>query len=382
MLQPYQIDAWWQDATEPENDDLEGRRIMKGTQPGERFRNVYPLKVNETVYEGLRRDDANRRAMIFTRSGFSGIQRYGSVLWSGDVGNDWQTLRYQIAAGLNFVSTGLPWWTYDAGGFFRPGDQYTNADYIERLIRWVQTSTFLPLMRVHGYMSNTEPWNYGEEAQRIITESIRWRYRLMPYIYSEASRVSMEGYTLMRPLVFDFPTDEVALQQSNEYMFGSAILVNPVTDKGVSTWRTYLPKHDTGWYDFWTGEHFEGGQWVDVPVDINNIPVFIKGGSILPMGFDKQHVAEKHNLEPIILRIYPGTDATFTLYEDEGDNYNYEKGAYSQISFRWDDAKQQLTAEKRYGSFEGMEEERLFVVKVGDKEISMYYKGEAMSITF
>ncbi|MBR6538938.1 MAG: DUF5110 domain-containing protein, partial [Bacteroides sp.] len=349
LLQPYQIDAWWQDATEPENDDLEGRRIMKGTQPGERFRNVYPLKVNETVYEGLRRDDANRRAMIFTRSGFSGIQRYGSVLWSGDVGNDWQTLRYQIAAGLNFVSTGLPWWTYDAGGFFRPGDQYTNADYIERLIRWVQTSTFLPLMRVHGYMSNTEPWNYGEEAQRIITESIRWRYRLMPYIYSEASRVSMEGYTLMRPLVFDFPTDEVALQQLNEYMFGSAILVNPVTDKGVSTWRTYLPKHDTGWYDFWTGEHFEGGQWVDVPVDINNIPVFIKGGSILPMGFDKQHVAEKHNLEPIILRIYPGADATFTLYEDEGDNYNYEKGAYSQISFRWDDAKQQLTAEKRNG---------------------------------
>lgn len=382
LLQPYQIDAWWQDATEPENDDLEGRRIIKGTQPGERFRNVYPLKVSETVYEGLRKDDPNRRGMIFTRSGFSGIQRYGSVLWSGDVGNDWKTLRYQIAAGLNFVATGLPWWTYDAGGFFRPGDQYTNADYIERLIRWVQTSTFLPLMRVHGYMSNTEPWNYGEDAERIIADYIKLRYRLFPYIYSEAARVSMQGYTLMRPLVFDFPTDEVALAQQNEYMFGASILVNPVTEKGVSNWNTYLPKHDAGWYDYWTGEKYSGNQWVDVAVDIEKIPVFVKGGSILPIGLDKQSVTEKKNNEPITLQIYPGADATFTLYEDEGDNYNYESGAYSQITFSWDDQNKQLTARKREGSFDGMEEERIFIVKVGDKETAMYYKGEAMSISF
>lgn len=382
LLKPYQIDAWWQDATEPENDDLLNRRIMKGTQPGERFRNVYPIKVSETVYEGLRKDDPNRRGMIFTRSGFSGIQRYGSVLWSGDVGNDWQTLRYQIAAGLNFVATGLPWWTYDAGGFFRPGDQYTNADYIERMIRWIQTSTFLPLMRVHGYMSNTEPWNYGEEAQRIITEAIRLRYRLLPYIYSEAAKVSFDGYTLMRPFVFDFPTDVVALEQQNEYMFGASLLINPVTEKGVTSWSTYLPKHDAGWYDFWTGEKYSGNQWVDVAVDIEKIPVFVKGGSILPIGLDKQSVAEKKNNEPITLNIYPGADATFTLYEDEGDNYNYESGAYSQITFSWDDQNKQLTAQKREGSFDGMEEERIFVVKVGDKETAMYYKGEAMSITF
>ncbi len=148
LLKPYQIDAWWQDATEPENDDLEGRRILKGSQPGEKYRNVYSLKVSETVYEGLRADDPSRRAMIFTRSGFSGIQRYGSVLWSGDVGNDWKTLRYQISAGLGLVSTGLPWWTYDAGGFFRPQNQYDDEDYIERMLRWVQTATFLPLMRI------------------------------------------------------------------------------------------------------------------------------------------------------------------------------------------------------------------------------------------
>ena len=185
LLKPYGIDAWWQDATEPENDDLEGRRIMKGSQPGERYRNVYPLKVTETIHAGLSKDDPDRRPMIFTRSGFSGAQRYGAVLWSGDVGNDWQTLRYQVAAGLGFVSAGLPWWTYDAGGFFRPGDQYTNKDYIERMIRWIQVGTFLPLMRVHGYMSNTEPWEYGPEAQRLIKNQINLRYKLFPYIYSD-----------------------------------------------------------------------------------------------------------------------------------------------------------------------------------------------------
>ncbi|MBR4048022.1 MAG: DUF5110 domain-containing protein [Bacteroides sp.] len=382
LLKPYQIDAWWQDATEPENDDLEGRRIMKGTQPGERFRNVYPLKVNQTVYEGLRKDDAGRRAMIFTRSGFPGIQRYGSVLWSGDVGNDWKTLRYQIASGLNFVATGLPWWTYDAGGFFRPGDQYTNDDYIERMIRWIQTSTFLPLMRVHGYMSNTEPWRYGKDTQRIITDYIHLRYRLFPYIYSEAARVSLDGYTFMRPLVFDFPTDKPALEQLTEYMFGASLLINPVTEKGVNVWKTYLPEHEAGWYDLWTGHKYNGGQTVDVPVNIEKIPVFVKAGTILPMGQDKQSVAEKIKNEPINLTIYPGADATFTLYEDEGNNYNYEQGAYSQITFRWNDKKRQLTVEGRQGSFEGMEQERIFVASMGSKEITLNYTGKKMSVSF
>lgn len=382
LLKPYQIDAWWQDATEPENDDLEGRRIMKGTQPGERFRNVYPLKVNQTVYEGLRKDDASRRAMIFTRSGFPGIQRYGSVLWSGDVGNDWQTFRYQISSGLNFVATGLPWWTYDAGGFFRPGDQYTNADYIERMIRWIQTSTFLPLMRVHGYMSNTEPWRYGKDAQRIITDYIHLRYRLFPYIYSEAARVSLDGYTFMRPLVFDFPTDKQALEQLTEYMFGASLLINPVTEKGVNVWKTYLPEYEAGWYDLWTGHKYNGGQTVDVPVNIEKIPVFVKAGTILPMGQDKQSVAEKVKNEPINLTIYPGADATFTLYEDEGNNYNYEQGAYSQITFRWNDKKRQLTVEGRQGSFEGMEQERIFVASMGNKEITLNYTGKKMNVSF
>lgn len=381
LLQPYRIDAWWQDATEPENDDLEGRRIMKGSQPGERFRNVYPLKVSEVVYNGLRKDDAERRAMIFTRSGFSGIQRYGSVLWSGDVGNDWKTLRYQIAAGLNFVATGLPWWTYDAGGFFRPGDQYTNKDYIERMIRWIQTSTFLPMMRVHGYMSNTEPWRYGEEAQRIITDYIRLRYRLLPYIYSEAAKVTWEGSTLMRPLVFDFPNDKGALEQLGEYMFGSSILVNPVTEKGVDNWRTYLPEHQEGWYDFWTGEKYEGKQWTNISVDMEKMPIFVKAGSIIPMGVDKQYVSDQKG-EPITLNIYPGKDASFLLYEDEGNNYNYESGAYCTIGFEWNDDKRELTINKCSGSFEGMHEERVFIVKMAGKERVLNYKGKKMKCKF
>lgn len=381
LLKPYRIDAWWQDATEPENDDLEGRRIMKDTQPGERFRNVYPLKVSEKVYDGLRKDDPERRNMIFTRSAFSGIQRYGSVMWSGDVGNDWKTLRYQISSGLNFVATGIPWWTYDAGGFFRPGDQHTNADYIERMIRWIQAGTFLPLMRVHGYMSDTEPWRYGIDAQRIITDYIRLRYRLLPYIYSETAKVSMEGSTLMRPLVFDFPTDVTALEQLNEYMFGSSLLVNPVTDKGVNSWKTYLPEYAPGWYDFWTREKYTGKQWMDVPVDIEKTPVFVKAGTILPMGEVKQYVAEKKDA-PITFTVYPGADASFCLYEDEGNNYNYESGAYSIIDFNWDDNKKRLTIGNREGVFDGMVNERQFVIKLGDKEKSVVYNGKKTSINF
>ena len=380
-LLPLGIDAWWQDATEPENDDLEGRRIMKGAEPGERYRNIYPNMVNKTVYEGLREDDPDRRAMIFTRSDFSGIQKYGAVLWSGDVGNDWQTLRYQIAAGLNFVSTGLPWWTYDAGGFFRPRDQYTNPEYIERLIRWVQAGTFLPLMRVHGYMSNTEPWNYGEEAQRIITDYIRLRYRLMPYIYSEAAKVTFEGSTIMRPFVFDFPGDEEALRQDGSYMFGKSILVSPVTEGGVSEWRVYLPENKAGWFDMWTGGYEAGGQYVSAAADIEKIPVYIKGGSIVPTGPDRQHVADMAD-GPVVMNIYPGADAAFTLYEDEGTNYNYENGAYSTIDFSWDDTSRRLTVGKRKGSFEGMEKTRTFTVNLMGEVRTLNYNGKEITVDF
>lgn len=275
-LLPLGIDAWWQDATEPENDDLVGRRVNRGRWSGEQVRNVYPLLVNKTVYEGL--VQAGRKPMILTRSGFAGIQRYGSALWSGDVGNDWETLRRQITGGLGLQAAGIPWWTYDAGGFFRPGDQYTNQDYIERMLRWIETSVYLPLMRVHGYMSNTEPWNYGPEAQTVIADCLKERERLRPYLEQCAERVSKEGYTIMRPLVFDFADDEEALRQKYEYMFGPALLISPVTEPGVTEWRTYLPKNKGGWTDCHTGRHYEGGQYVTTPVTKAYIPVFQRAG--------------------------------------------------------------------------------------------------------
>ena len=272
-LVPLGIDAWWQDATEPENDDLAGRRVNNGKWAGEQVRNIYPLLVNKTVYEGLIASGCTE-PFILTRCGFPGIQRYGSALWSGDVGNDWETLRRQITAGLGVQAAGVPWWTYDAGGFFRPGDQYTNQDYIERMLRWIELSVYLPLMRVHGYMSNTEPWNYGEEAKGIIKECLLERERLRPYLEECARRVSTEGYTLMRPLVFDFADDPVALQQKYEYMFGPRLLINPVTEAGVTTWKTYLPKTKGLWKDRHTGKTYKGGQYVITPVDKSYIPVF------------------------------------------------------------------------------------------------------------
>ena len=306
-LLPLGIDAWWQDATEPENDDLAGRRVNRGRWSGEAVRNVYPLLVNKTVYEGLKA--AGREPMILTRSGFPGIQRYGAALWSGDVGNDWETLRRQITAGLGVQAAGVPWWTYDAGGFFRPQDQYTDEAYIERMLRWIETAVYLPLMRVHGYMSNTEPWNYGAEAQRVIAACLKERERLRPYIERCARRVSEEGYTLMRPLVFDFADDEEALRQKYEYMFGPALLISPVTEPGVKEWRTYLPKSEGGWRDYRTGTHYDGGQTVTTRVDRSFIPVFVRESKAEELPYDVYRTLRTGKIEnPMLWADVPDPD--------------------------------------------------------------------------
>lgn len=353
LLKPYGIDAWWQDATEPENDDLQGRRINGGKLPGEVYRNAFPLFVNRTVYEGLRKDAPHKRAMILTRSGFPGMQRYAAATWSGDVGHDWETLRRQITGGLGQMVTGLPWWTFDAGGFFRPGNQYENEEYKEMLLRWLQVGTFLPLMRVHGYMSNTEPWRYGNEVDSVARKFIGMRYELMPYIYSVSASVSRDGYTMMRPLVMDFTTDENALQQKYEYMFGPSLLVSPIVEGGVKEWSTYLPE-GCGWYDFRNGKRYDGGTIALTKETIATIPVFAKAGSIIPMKQAGQFAADNAD-SPIDLHVYPGADCTFTLYEDEGDNYNYEKGAFSTIPIIWEDSTRRLTIGKRKGEFDGMQ---------------------------
>ncbi len=274
LLKPYDIDVWWFDATEPENDDLRGRFVANRQIPGEIYRNVYPLKVIHTMYNGLTADDHPRTPAILTRSAFSGMQRYGVVVWSGDVGNDMDCLRRQIAGGLNYSACGMPWWTYDAGGFFRPGNQYTDADYQERMIRWIQTAVFMPIMRVHGYMSRTEPWNYLPDTETRFINCINERTAMHDYVADIARRVSHEGYTPMRPLIFDFPTDTEALRQDTEYMFGPTYLVCPITEEHVTQWRVYLPANPKGWRDHYTGITYQGGQYITVPVTLDHIPVF------------------------------------------------------------------------------------------------------------
>ncbi|MDR1757878.1 MAG: glycoside hydrolase family 31 protein [Bacteroidales bacterium] len=354
LLKPFHIDAWWQDATEPENDDLAGRMINDSSTCGEVYRNVYPLFVNRTVYENARKDEPDKRVMILTRSGFSGMQRYAAAVWSGDVGNDWETLRRQISGGLGYMASGMPWWTFDAGGFFRPGDsQYTDPSYHERFLRWFQTATFSPLQRVHGYGTRTEFWNFGKDVERIAKLYLDCRYRMLPYTYSLAAAITFQGYTLMRPLVFDFPNDKQALEQRHEFTFGTSLLVAPVTEPAVTTVAVYLPRHEPGWVDFWTGEHHRGGQTVPVSLTIEKIPLFVKSGTILPLGPVQNYTSEKPDA-PWEIRIYPGADATFTIYEDNGENYRYEQGEKATFTLTWNDKNKTLTITERQGSFPQM----------------------------
>jgi alpha-D-xyloside xylohydrolase len=354
------IDAWWQDATEPENDDLDGRMTHAG--PGNRVQNVYPLLVTKTVYEGLRKDVPEKRVCVLTRSAYLGQQRYAAATWSGDIGNDWETFRRQIPAGLNFVLTGQPYWTTDCGGFFRPAPgRFEDEGYRERLVRWFQYATFCPLQRIHGYQTNTEPWRYGEKVEGIIKKYLELRYRLLPYIYSTAWEVTSKGGTMMRPLVMDFGGDEKALEEKYEFMFGRGILVSPVVEEGARGWNVYLPKNVGGWIDFWTGEKFAGGQRVKCAAELERIPLFMRAGAIVPMGPVQQFTTEKKD-GVIELRVYPGADGRFVIYEDEGVNYNYEKGMFVEIPVEWKDSTRTLTIGERRGEFEGMVRRRVFKV--------------------
>jgi alpha-D-xyloside xylohydrolase len=277
--------------------------------------------------------------------------------WSGDVLSDFESFKRQIPAGLNFELSGMPYWTTDVGGFFigNPND----PAYRELFVRWFQYGTFCPIFRVHGTRTTNENelWSYGPEAQAILANFDRLRYRLMPYIYSVAWKTTSESYTPMRPLAMDFRSDPRALNIGDQFMFGPALLVNPVTEPGATTRHLYLPK--TKWYDFWNGNAVEGGKAIDSPAPLDRLPVYVRAGSIIPMGPDVEYAAEKP-ANPIELRIYRGADGDFTLYEDENDNYNYEKGADATIPIHWDDAKQDLTIGERQGSFPGMLETRTF----------------------
>src|SRR5579864_3239681 len=356
------IDGWWMDASEPEFDVLKGKQTFLGS--GESVRNAYPLYVTKAIYDGQRATTNRKRVVILTRSAFAGQQRNAAASWSGDITANWTTLRRQISAGLSFSMSGLPYWTTDVGGFFRPDDQYTTDSYHELLIRWFEYGTFCPIFRVHGYKSNAELWNYGPQVEHVLTQYDELRYRLLPYIYSAAWGVTRYGETLVRALPLEFFSDPRAQAVSDQFMFGPALLINPVTAEGATHRSIYLPAgHD--WVDFWTGKRISGGQTIEAEAPLDRMPMYAKTGSVIPFGPIAETASAK--ADPIDLRVYAGADGDFTLYEDEGDNYDYEHEEYSVIPIHWDDRAETLRVGDRRGSFPGMLEHRTFrVVRVAE----------------
>ena len=385
------IDAWWTDSTEPDHLDVQERDFDIPTAMGT-YRsvvNAFPLMSNKGVYEHQRAVTSDKRVYLLTRCAFAGQQRYAANTWSGDVVCNWETFRKQIPTGLNFSLSGIPYWNTDIGGFFNwpyhGGAE--NKAYHELYTRWFQYGTFLPMQRSHGSGVKKEIYNLGKKGDWVYDSEekyINLRYALLPYLYSTGWQVTDNAGSFLRALFMDFNEDQKVHTISNQYMFGKAFLVTPVTknmyvfsDKEqwkdpyedfskTGTQDVYLPK-GTKWFDFWTGEALNGGQMVTKEVPIDIIPLYVRAGSIVPFGPKVQYSTEKkwNNLE---IRIYPGADGEFVLYEDENDNYNYEKGAYSTIKFTWDDANRTLNIADREGTFPGMLKSRKFNIVVVDKE--------------
>jgi alpha-D-xyloside xylohydrolase len=342
-----------------ETNILVNHQVGVGNGNGARYANEFPLLTTTAVYEGQRAASDQKRVFILSRSGFAGIQRNSATVWSGDVHSNWETFRRQIPAGLNYSVSGNPYWTTDIGGFVdgNPDD----PAYQELYVRWFQFGVFCPIFRAHGTRTTNqnEIWSYGPETQKILAAYDELRYRLMPYIYSLAWKTTSEGYTIMRPLVMDFRDDARAQDIPDQYLFGPAILVNPVSEPGATSRHIYLP--NATWYDFWTGATTQGPRAIDAPSPLDRLPLFVRAGSILPLGPDLEYAAEKA-ADPTEIRVYRGANGSFILYEDENDNYNYEKGARATILFTWDDATHTLSIGDRVGTFPGMLASRTFRV--------------------
>jgi alpha-D-xyloside xylohydrolase len=361
------VDAFWMDSTEPgdlyseaHGPMLAGAKTALGN--GSQYANIYPLMTTASIYDGQRAATDQKRVFTLTRSSFLGMQRNAAAAWSGDIATNFDTLRREIPAGLNYSLTGFPYWTTDIGGFL--GGDTGNPGYRELFVRWFQYGSFCPVFRVHGTRTNNqnELWSEGPEAQSILAEYDRLRYRLLPYIYTVAARTTFEGYTPMRALAFDFRTDGAALSISDEFMLGPSLLAAPVTTAGVSSRSVYLPA-GADWYDFWTGKRLHGGQSIDRATPLATMPLYVRAGSILPLGPELQYSSEKP-ADPIELRIYAGADGSFRLYDDDGTTYDYEKGSYAWIPIHWDDASRTLAIGAREGSFAGMLAARTFRVVV------------------
>ena len=411
------VDAWWCDSSEPfcpewntaikpepDQNYMEFHSTAK-IYMDEQYTNAYPLMHAKTIYEGQREVTDQKRVVNLTRSGYTGQQKYGTILWSGDISAKWSTLQKQIAAGLNLCATGLPYWTLDIGGFFvkRGHMWFWNGDYEdgcndmgyrELYTRWYQLGTFLPIFRSHGTDTRREIWNFGKNGE-IFYETIsmytKLRYRLLPYIYSLAAKVTHEDYTIMRLLAFDFIKDLNVYDIKDQYMFGEALMICPVTkpmyygpnsrvlDNIKKVRSVYLPKGNV-WYDFWTNESYEGGQEIVAKATIDCLPIYVKAGSIIPT-VETSLSTKDSSEDNIEVMIYPGADGEFILYQDEQDNYNYEKGKYSKIKFVWNNQDNMLIINERLGDYRGMPESIRFVISViGEAKKTVDYKGGKMKL--
>lgn len=370
------IDAWWMDASEPDilsNVNPEKRKLqMTPTALGSaaEFLNAYPLQNARGIYEGQRATDPDKRVFLLTRSGFAGSQRYAAAIWSGDIGSTWVDMKAQIVAGVNFSMSGLPYWTMDIGGFvvpekFEKPNNENLEEWRELMTRWSQFGAFVPLFRSHGQFPYREVFNTAPEdhpAYKSFLYYDKLRYQLLPYIYSLAGAAYHDDYTIMRGLAMDFPKDTAVLNIPDQYMFGPALLVNPVCGYKQTQRPLYLPDC-AGWYDLYTGKWYKGGQKMIAPAPYERMPLFVKAGSILPFGPDLQYTAEKQP-DTITLNIYTGADASFNLYEDEGTNYNYEKGAFAIIPVKYNEQTATVTIGDRKGSFNNMLKKRTFRINM------------------
>ena len=422
----YGTDAWWMDSTDPDffnprESDYE-HKVTGGTWRS--LRNAFPLETVRGVYEKQRKTSEEKRVFIMTRSAFAGQQHYGSNMWSGDVASSWDMLRKQVPAGLSFSLTGNPNFNTDIGGFFcgsyntkGSGSAPQNPQYQELYVRWMQYGLFCPVFRSHGADAPREIWQFGKKGEPVydaIEKMIRLRYRFIPYLYSTAWQVTSANESYLRPLFSDFAADRRVWNVADEFMFGHSILAAPVVEaqytqeriiredamtgwdkkevkpesenttvnwSETKTASKYLPKGAL-WYDFWTNKTYKGGQTVTLQTSLDRVPMFVRAGSILPLGPEMQYVGEKA-WDHLEIRIYPGADGSFTLYEDEGDNYNYEKGVYATIPFTWNDKTSSLTVGSRQGSYPGMLASRQFTFILPDgtsKNVS--YNGESLTIKF
>ena len=433
-LYDYGTDAWWMDSTDPDffnpRESDYDHKVYGGTWRSQR--NAFPLETVRGIYQAQRRDYSltshsspltSKRVFIMTRSSFAGQQHYGSNMWSGDVASSWDMLRKQIPAGLSFSLTGNPNFNTDIGGFFcgsyntrGSGSAPQNPQFQELYVRWMQYGLFCPVFRSHGADAPREIWQFGKKGEPVydaIEKMIRLRYRLIPYLYSTAWQITSANGSYLRPLFSDFAADKKVWNATDEFMFGRSILAAPIVDPqyteekivkedAMTGWDRkdvrgkmedgrsvdwsvsksvvkYLPKGAL-WYDFWTNKTYKGGQNITFETSFDRVPMFIRAGSILPLGPEMQYVGEKawDNLE---IRVYPGADGDFTLYEDEGDGYNYEKGIYTTITFHWNNKSRTLTIGNRKGEYPGMLKTRRFTIVLPDgTTTTIDYDGTSKSV--